>query len=134
MKNSTSIFHHALHAFDNQVFSSPKTVLVVLLLVTVFFGMQVPGVRMYSDFADLLPQEHPYIQLHNQIRESFGGANNIILSVEVKQGDIFRDDVIKRIDRLTQRIDKLPGVNHNTVASLTHRTVRKVWLTETGDV
>ena len=134
MKNSTSIFHHALHAFDNLVFSSPKTVLAVLLLVTAFFGMQIPGVRMYSDFADLLPQEHPYIQLHNQIRDSFGGANNIIMSVEVKQGDLFTDDVIKRIARITNKIDQLPGVNHNTVASITHRTVRKVWLTETGDV
>ena len=134
MKKPTSIFHHALHAFDDLVFSSPKIVLSVLLLVTALFAVQIPGVRMYSDFADLLPQEHPYIQLHNQIRDSFGGANNIIMSVEVKQGDLFTDDVIKRINRITKKIDQLPGVNHNTVASITHRTVRKVWLTETGDV
>jgi hypothetical protein len=134
VKNSTSIFHHALRAFDNLVFTWPKIFLALLLLVTVFFGLQIPGVRMYSDFADLLPQEHPYIQLHNQIRDSFGGANNIIMSVQVKQGDLFTDDVIKRINRITQKIDQLPGVNHNTVASITHRTVRKVWLTETGDV
>ena len=134
MSKPTTIFHHALQAFDNLVFTSPRVVVGLLLLVTVFFGLQVPGVRMYSDFADLLPQQHPYIQLHNQIRDSFGGANNIIMSLEVKEGDVFDDDVIKRIDRLTQKIDQLPGVNHNTVASLTHRTVRKVWLTETGDV
>jgi len=134
MKKTTSIFHHALHRFDTLIFSSPRITLVLIILATVYFGMQIPGVRMYSDFADLLPQEHPYIQLHNQIRDSFGGANNIIMSVAVKQGDIFTDDVIKRIDRLTQKIDTLPGVNHNTVASITHRTVRKVWLTETGDV
>jgi predicted RND superfamily exporter protein len=134
VKKPTSIFHHALHAFDDLVFSSPKIVLSVLLLVTALFAVQIPGVRMYSDFADLLPQEHPYIQLHNQIRDSFGGANNIIMSVEVKQGDLFTDDVIKRINRITKKIDQLPGVNHNTVASITHRTVRKVWLTETGDV
>jgi hypothetical protein len=134
VKQSTSIFHRALHAFDNLVFSRPKTIMVLLLLVTAFFATRIPGVRMYSDFADLLPQEHPYILLHNQIRDSFGGANNIIMSVEVKEGDLFSDDVIKRIDRITQKIDQLPGVNHNTVASITHRTVRKVWLTETGDV
>ena len=134
MKQSTSIFHHALHIFDDLVFSSPKITLGLILLVTLFFATKVPGVRMYSDFADLLPQEHPYIQLHNEIRDSFGGANNIIMSLQVKQGDVFTDDVIKRIDRLTQKIDQLPGVNHNTVTSLTHRTVRKVWLTETGDV
>ena len=134
MSNSRSIFHHALKAFDQLVFSYPRVIVGLVLLVTVFFALQVPGVRMYSDFADLLPQEHPYIKLHNQIRDSFGCANNIILSLEVKQGDVFADDVLKRIDRLTQKIDQLPGVNHNTVASITHRTVRKVWLTETGDV
>lgn len=134
MKKSTSAFHRALHVFDDLVFSSPKVVLLLILSVTVYFAMQIPGVRMYSDFADLLPQQHPYIQLHNQIRDSFGGANNIIMSVEVKQGDLFTDDVIKRINRITKKIDQLPGVNHNTVASITHRTVRKVWLTETGDV
>ena len=80
MRQSTSIFHHALHLFDDLVFSSPKITLALILLVTMLFGMQVPGVRMYSDFADLLPQEHPYIQLHNEIRDSFGGANNIIMS------------------------------------------------------
>ncbi|MCB1676303.1 MAG: MMPL family transporter, partial [Halioglobus sp.] len=131
---SQSIFHRALHKFDDLVFSSPRVVLALILLATAFFATRIPGVRMYSAFADLLPQQHPYIQLHNQIRDSFGGANNIILSVEVKQGDIFDEDVIRRIDRITQKIDQLPGVNHNTVASITHRTVRRVWLTETGDV
>ncbi len=134
MTGFTKIFHHALHKFDDIVFASPKATMGVLLLVTLFFASQIPGVRMYSDFADLLPQEHPYIQLHNQIRDSFGGANNIIMAVEVKEGDIFNNDTIQRIYRLTQEVDKLPGVNHNMVASLTHRTVRKVWLTENGDV
>ena len=103
MKNPHPFSTTPCIVFDDLVFSSPKITLAVILLVTVFFGMQVPGVRMYSDFADLLPQEHPYIQLHNEIRDSFGGANNIIMSLQVKQGDIFTDDVIKRIDRLTQK-------------------------------
>ena len=89
-----------------------------------FFALQVPGVRMYSDFADLLPQGTLY-QVAQSDPGQFYGANNIILSLEVKRGDVFADDVLKRIDRLTQKIDQLPGVNHNTVASITHRTVRK---------
>lgn len=134
MKFFTRFFHHLLHKFDDLVFSVPALTLLVLFGITGYFAMQIPGVRMYSDFADLLPQQHPYIQLHNQIRDSFGGANNIIAAVEVEDGDIFNNETIKRIDRLTQKIDTLPGVNHNMVASLTHRTVRKVWLTESGDV
>lgn len=134
MKSFTKIFHHLLHGFDNLVFAVPALTMLVIVGITAFFASQVPGVRMYSDFADLLPQQHEYIQLHNQIRDNFGGANNIIAAVEVKDGDIFNNETIKRIDRLTQKIDLLPGVNHNMVASLTHRTVRRVWLTENGDV
>lgn len=127
-------FTHALHNLDVWVFRHPRSMLAALLLVTLFFASRIPGVQMYSDFADLLPQEHPYIQLHNSIRDTFGGANNVVVAVVPEQGDIFTAETLARIHRLTQSIDQLPGVNHNLVSSLTHRTARKVWLTETGDV
>jgi len=134
MRRFTSFFSSWVHKFDDIAFASPKIVLGLLLFITLFFASKIPGVRMYSDFAELLPQEHTYIQLHNEIRDSFGGANNIIVAVEVENGDIFTNETIQLVNRLTQKVDRLPGVNHNMVASLTHRTVRKVWLTETGDV
>jgi len=127
-------FTHFLRNIDNYVFHYPKLFLGLIALVTVFFAMQVPKVQMYSDFADLLPQEHPYIKLHNSIRDTFGGANNVVMAIEVEQGDIFTTDTLARIHRVTQAVDNLPGVNHNLLGSLTHRTSRKVWLTETGDV
>ena len=92
MNRLSSFFHHALRIFDNAVFSSPRVTLGLIALVTVFFALQIPGVRMYSNFADLLPQGHAYIKLHNQIRDNFGGANNIIVGVEVKEGDIFTNE------------------------------------------
>lgn len=128
------IFRTILQKFDDVIFFSPKLTLAVILGITVFFGAQIPGVKMYSDFADLLPQGHPYIQLHNSIRDSFGGANNIVVGVEVEEGDIFTNETLQLIHRLTQKVDNLPGVNHNLVTSLTHRTVRKVWLSETGGI
>ena len=112
------------------VFYHPKTFLTCMLLVTLFFASRLPYLQMYSNFADLLPQEHPYIQLHNEIRDTFGGANNVVMAVMVEEGDIFTNDTLAKIHRLTQGVDSLPGVNHNLVSSLTHRTVRKTWLTE----
>lgn len=134
MKRITKAIHHFFHAIDDTLFGRPYLWLAIILGFTLFFATQIPGVKMYSDFADLLPQKHPYIQLHNEIRDDFGGANNIIVAVEVEDGDIFTNDTLKMIHRITQSVDSLPGVNHNLVSSLTHRTVRKVWLTETGDV
>jgi predicted RND superfamily exporter protein len=116
------------------VFYHPKIFLAGILLVTLFFASRLPYLQMYSNFADLLPQEHPYIQLHNEIRDTFGGANNVVMAVMVEEGDIFTNDTLAKIHRLTQGVDSLPGVNHNLVRSLTHRTVRKTWLTELGNM
>ncbi|HHJ34412.1 MAG TPA: transporter, partial [Gammaproteobacteria bacterium] len=103
-----------------------------ILLITLFFAYQVPAVRLVSEFSDLLPQEHPYIQTHNEIRETFGGANNVVVVLEVKRGDIFNPETLNKIHRITQKVDSLSGINHNLVTSLTHRTTRRVWLNEFG--
>ncbi len=116
------------------VFYHPKVFLSAILLVTLFFASRIPYLEMYSNFADLLPQEHPYIQLHNDVKDTFGGANNVVMAISVEEGDIFSNDNLARIHRLTQGVDALPGVNHNLVRSLTHRTVRKTWLTEMGNM
>ncbi len=116
------------------VFYHPKSFLSVILLATVFFASRIPYLEMYSNFADLLPQEHPYIQLHNDVKDTFGGANNVVIAISVEEGDIFNSDTLSRIHSLTLGVDSLPGVNHNLVRSLTHRTVRKTWLTEMGNM
>ncbi|MEH6628401.1 MAG: MMPL family transporter [Motiliproteus sp.] len=125
---------HFLHNLDTSVFRHPKIILSTILLVTLFFAAQIPGVKMYSDFADLLPQEHTYIKLHNEIKESFGGANVIIVGVEVEDGDIFSNKALEKIHRITLAVDSLPGINHNLVSSVTHRNSRKVWMTPEGNV
>ncbi|MDD3519488.1 MAG: MMPL family transporter, partial [Chromatiales bacterium] len=128
-------FTHWLRNIDNLVFRYPKLFLGIIAVLTLFFGMQVPKVQMYSEFSDLLPQKHEYIQLHNAIRDTFGGANNVVMAVVVEgEGDIFDADTLARIHRITLAVDEVPGVNHNLLSSITHRTSRKVWLTETGDV
>jgi predicted RND superfamily exporter protein len=131
---SIHAFTHWLKNIDDMVFRYPRVFLAIIAALTVFFAFQVPKVQMYSDFADLLPQEHEYIQLHNGIRDTFGGANNVVMAVVVKEGDIFNSETLARIHRITQAVDNVSGINHNLLSSLTHRTSRKVWLTETGDV
>ncbi|MEZ5547177.1 MAG: MMPL family transporter [Pseudomonadales bacterium] len=125
---------HWLHNIDNLVFRHPRSLLSIIALITVFFAFQIPGLKMYSDFADLLPQSHPYIELHNEIKDTFGGANVIVVGIEIEDGDIFSNESLAMIHRLTLAVDNLPGVNHNLVSSLTHRNSRKIWLTELGNI
>ena len=120
--------------FGNFLFNNRKVVLGGIFLVTAYFAWHIPAVRMLSDFADLLPQEHPYIQLHNSIRDTFGGANIIVMAMEVEEGTIFTNDSLDRIHRITQKLDSVSNINHNLVSSLTHRNIRKIFLTPDGTI
>jgi predicted RND superfamily exporter protein len=101
-------------------------VLVILLLVTVFWAWHARKVEMYSQFADLLPQGHDYIQAYNQHRDTFGGANIVTLVLQVKDGDIFNAETLKKIRYLTDQVDQINGVDHNQVASLSHVKIRNI--------
>ncbi|MDP2322692.1 MAG: MMPL family transporter, partial [Gammaproteobacteria bacterium] len=120
--------------FGNLLFDHRKIVLLILLLITCWFAYYIPAVRMLSDFADLLPQDHPYIKLHNSIRDTFGGANIITMAVEVEEGTIFDNDTLARIHRITEAVDQLTSINHNLVTSLTHRNTRRISLTPDGTI
>ena len=125
---------HALHRAEAWIFANPKYVLSAIFLISLLFASRIPGLKMQSDFDDLLPQNHPFIQLHNQIRDGFGGVSVVVVEVEVEQGTIFTNQTLALVNRLTQEVDSLPGVNHNLVSSLTHRTARQISLDASGNV
>jgi uncharacterized protein len=103
--------------------------LSAILMITVFFGYHARKVEMYSQFADLLPQGHPYIKAYNHFRQTFGGANVVVLAVAVKQGDIFNAQTLQKIRYVTEAVDQIDGVNHYQVASIAHVKIRRL---ETG--
>ena len=127
-------FTHFLHQLELWIFRNPRKVLSLIAILTLFFALRIPGLKIFTDFADLLPQQHPYIELHNSIKDDFGGANVLVVGVEFAEGDIFSNENLATIDRVTQAVDNLPGVNHNLVASVTHRNSREIWLTEVGSI
>ena len=116
------------------LFAHPRKILTAIVLVTALFAAQIPGLKMYTEFSDLLPQEHPYIVLHNEVRDLFGGANTIVISVSVDEGTIFDNEVLSLVYELTLAVDSLPGINHNLVSGLTHRGTRSIKLQESGDI
>jgi len=69
-------------------------VLIVLALMTVFLSYYALHMRVYTNFFDLYPPGHPYIQLYQQYRRMFGTANVLVMAIETKEGDIFNVDTI----------------------------------------
>ena len=97
---------------------------IVVILVTAVFAYWGSQLQLVTSFGDLLPQNHPYIKIHNKYSGTFGGANNINIMIQVKEGSIFTVDTLNKIWKMTEGLDKVYGVNHNQIDSIAHRTVR----------
>ena len=44
-----------------------------------------------------------------RLRTPFGGANVIVVGIEIEDGDIFSNESLAMIHRLTLAVDNLPG-------------------------
>ena len=56
---------------------------------TVFMAYQASHLPIDAGFAKLLPLKHEYMQTYVQYRDSFGGANRVVIALRVREGDIF---------------------------------------------
>ena len=107
-------------------------VCVFILIGTLFFGYQALSLRIHTNFFDLYPPSHPYIQLYNQYRQLFGTANILQIVVEVTDGDIFNINTIKKIDGVTRDIMDTKGVNPFQVTAVTHPSVKYIFVSSAG--
>lgn len=107
-------------------------VCIFIALGTLFLGYQATRLRVHTDFFNLYPPSHPYIQLYQQYRQMFGTANVLQIVVEVKEGDIYTIDALKKVDGLTRALVETKGVNPFQVTSLTHPSVRNIAISAAG--
>jgi hypothetical protein len=114
----------ALYWLGNRLIDYRHPIMVIVLAVTGLFAYWSFQLKLETSFGDLLPQSHPFVQVHNKYAPTFGGANNIQLMVEVKEGHIFTVPTLARIYKITEAVDQVYGVNHNQIDSIGHRTTR----------
>ena len=104
-------------------------VMILVFLTTAFFGwhtFKLYQAGFVTSFGDLLPQTHPFMSVHNKYAGTFGGANNVVVMIETKDGTIFNVDTLTRIYKMTEALDRVYGVNHNQIDSIGHRTTRSL--------
>src|SRR5262250_484691 len=113
-----------LYWLGDKLIEHRHPVTIVVILVTALFAYWGSQLRLVTSFGDLLPQSHEYIKIHNRFSASFGGANNIMIMLELRDETIATPENLNKIWRMTQGLDKVYGVNHNQIDSIAHRTVR----------
>jgi uncharacterized protein len=114
----------ALYRVGNWLVDNRLWVSLITIAFTAFMAYEASKLQMYTSFGELLPYNHPFVAVHNKYSQQFGGANNITIMFEVKDGTIFNKDTLTKIFKATQEVDVLPDVNHDQIDSIGHRTTR----------
>jgi predicted RND superfamily exporter protein len=117
---------HWMEAYIHFLLRFRWPVISVLTVFTLFLGYHAEQMRVYTNFFDLYPPRHPYIQLYQEYRNMFGTANVLVMSIETKEGDIFNLETIGHINNATLQILETAGVNPYQLLSLTHPKMKNI--------
>ncbi|MGZ9710000.1 efflux RND transporter permease subunit [Glaciimonas sp. GNP009] len=95
----------------------------IATLTMAFFAVQI---KVKTVFDDLLPQNHPYVQVNKQFRQDFGGSNMVSIKLETDKGDIFQTPVLEKIKKLTNDLALVDGVNPFQILSLASSKLKEI--------
>jgi predicted RND superfamily exporter protein len=111
-------------------------VLIVMILLTGFFATQALHMQMFTQFLDLFPSTHPYVQIHKFYAKYYGGAYQATLMIELKEGgkykDVFNLETLNKMQQIQYDVDLIPGVDHFAIYSIASPKVSFVRETPDG--
>src|SRR5437588_231080 len=110
IKSDKLIVHQekaALYRLGMWLIDHRKAVAFVTYKITAVMLFFTFRIQMFTEFGDLLPYRHPFVQVHTRFANQFGGANNVTIMVEVKEGTIFNQETLPKNFNMTQVIDDL---------------------------
>jgi hypothetical protein len=100
--------------------------IVLPAVLTALACVALLSLRVETSLDEFIPQSHPFIATHKQLEKIFGGLNQVSLVIKVREGDIFRRDVLAKVFTLTESLYFTDGVNISRINGIAARKVRKV--------
>ncbi len=107
-------------------------VLALFAIASVFLFFQATQIKLDASFTKNIPLNHSYMKTYLKHRQNFGGANNILISVCEKDGDIFNENFFNTLKGVHDKLFFIPGVDRIQVKSLFSPSTRFVEIVEDG--
>ena len=117
---------------EKLIFNNRRILLGFFILVTLLMAYSVTNLRIDAGFSKLLPLEHEYMQTYVEHRKEFGGANRVLIALMTKEGDIFTPEFFDTLQKVTDDVFFIPGVDRAQVTSLFTPNVRFTEVVEDG--
>lgn len=101
-------------------------VIIAILAVTAVMGFLASKIEIKTIFSDLLPQNHPYVQVNQRFKSTFGGSNMVSIMLETEKGDIFNLPFLAKVQKITKDLQLVEGVDGYQIISLASKKLKEV--------
>lgn len=106
--------------------------LILGIVMTVVLGYLATRLQVTAGFSKMIPANHEFMKTFHDYQADFGGANNVLLAIKVKQGDIYDKDVLDTVRKITDDVFYVKGVERTSLTSLVTPNVRYNEVVEEG--
>jgi hypothetical protein len=107
-----------------------RAVIAVVLLITGCLASASTRLYLEVDPDRLLPQEHPYMRAAQDVKRLFDAYNVVVVGLFPRDGVVFTPAFLAKLDEVTKRIARLPGVKPALLQSLASANTKYVAGTE----
>ena len=104
--------------YANFIVNNRVIVLVVSLLFTVIAGFQLRNLTVIVDADELLPRDHPFVEVTEKVQALFGNRYTVVIGVTPKAGDVFTPAILAKVIKVTDALIATPGVTPGNIQSL----------------
>ncbi|EMP56962.1 transporter [Marinobacter santoriniensis NKSG1] len=109
-----------------------KPVVALILLATAAMALTLTHIDVRTEFSDMVPSNHEFVDVHEAYKETFGGSNKVSILVQANTGTILTQPILQEVQRITRALAKVSGVNPFQVVSLASRKLKSVKASSMG--
>lgn len=114
------------------LFAFRRPFVALFTILTLLLAWPASQLRVDASFDRLLPERHPFMETYRQYRDTFGGGNVLLIALEARHGDIFTPQFFDTLQKVTDAVFFLPGVDRSHISSLLTPDVRYIEVVEDG--
>jgi len=115
-----------LRRYVTAVVGRPKLVVATVILITLVLGFFITRIRMLLDVDSQIPPGHPLVIVGKQIVKLFGGKYVTVIGFYPESGTVYTPAILGKVKRVTEELEKLPGVKPGSVVSLMSPRVKDI--------
>lgn len=115
-----------LRRYVTAVVARPKTVIGLVIAITLFLGFSIGRLRLLLDVDQQIPPGHSFVRVGQRIERLFGGKYLTIVGVYPESGTIYTPEILAKVKRITDALERLPGVKRGSVMSLMSSRMKHV--------